>query len=101
MVLIESSGELSNCWWNFDSVEEDSFLSLENDVFGPLHKSGEVASWQYAVSDSEVARSLFEERIALLFDFLASFLDFLAFSLSDDIRTILDCKYYIKINIFN
>ena len=92
MVLIESSGELSNCWGNFDSVEEDSFLSLENDVFGPLHESSEVASWQYAVTDSEVARTLFEERVCLLFDFLGSFLDFLAFSLSDEICTILDCK---------
>lgn len=65
---------------NFDSVEENSFLSLEDDVLGPLHEPGEVALGQYVVADSEVARTFFEERVGSLLDLLAAFLNFLAFS---------------------
>jgi hypothetical protein len=80
LVLIEGSGELGNCRGDLYSAQEDSFLSLENDVFGPLDEPGEVASGQNVVADSEVARAFLEERVALLLDLLATFLDLLSFS---------------------
>jgi len=80
LVLIEGSAELGNARGNLDSVEEDSFLSLEDDVFGPLDEPSEVASGQNAVADSEVARAFLEERVSLLLDLLATFFDFLSFS---------------------
>ena len=43
LVSIEGSGELSDGWGDFDSVEENPFLALEDDVFGPLDEAGQIA----------------------------------------------------------
>ena len=83
---------MGDCGGNFDSVEQNSFLSLEDDVLGPLHESGQIASGLYVVASSEVARSFLEEGVGLLFNFLGSFFSFLSFSLDIGRRTIMRLK---------
>ena len=71
---------MGDCGGNFDSVEQNSFLSLENDVLGPLDESGQISLGLYVVTSSEVARSFLEEGVGLLFNFLSSLFGFLSFS---------------------
>ncbi len=70
MISFQGSGELSDGGWYFQSCEENSFLSLEGDVFGPFDESGQVSGRLYVVTESEVSWSLFEERVCFFFDFL-------------------------------
>ena len=97
MIFVESSGELSNCRRYFDSSEQNSFLSLEGDVFGPFDKAGKVGLGLDGVANSEVTGSLFEERVDLLLYFLCSLFALYAFSLSYAKITI----YLPKIIILN
>ena len=80
---------MGDCGRHFDSVEENSFLPLENYVLGPLHEPGEVAFREYVVAQSEVTWSLFEERVGFLLYLLGSFLSFLSFGLSLCMLTII------------
>lgn len=41
-VLVQSVGELGNCWGDLESLVQDDLLSLESDVCGPLDESGQV-----------------------------------------------------------
>ena len=70
LISFQGSGELSDGRWNFQSGEENSFLSLEGDVFGPFDESGQVSGRLDVVTESEVSWPLFEERVWFLFDFL-------------------------------
>ena len=59
-VSVERSGELGDDSWYLDPAEEDSLLSLELDVLGPPHKSGQVSSWLNIIPHSEVLWLLLE-----------------------------------------
>lgn len=83
---------MGNSRRHFYPAKEDSFLPLEGDVFGPLHEPGEVAFGLNAIANAEVAGTLFEERICLLLDFLASLFSFHSFSLHINILTITGLK---------
>lgn len=73
--------ELSDQWWNFDSGEQNSFLSLKGDVFRPSDKPGKISLRLDIITDSVIAWSALEERIGfLLYLFDCSF-SFGAFSL--------------------
>jgi hypothetical protein len=97
LVFVEGSGELSDCGGYFDSGEENSFLALEGDVFGPFDEAGEVGLVLDGVADSVVTGSLFEERVHLLLYFLGSLFAFDAFTLDYAKITI----YLPKIIILN
>jgi hypothetical protein len=71
---------LSNGGGDFQSGEENSFLSLECDVFRPLDESGQVSAWLDVVTKSEVSWSLLKKRIGFLLDFLNSSLSFGSFT---------------------
>ncbi len=70
LIFLEGSGELSDGGWYFQSGKKDSFLSLESDVFGPFHESGQISGWLDVVTESEVSRPLFKKRVCFLLDFL-------------------------------
>ena len=53
--------ELVNSGGNLQSLEEDSLLPLDPDVFGPSHESREVSLGLDGASDSEVAGVLLEK----------------------------------------
>jgi hypothetical protein len=72
LVFFQGSGELSDGGWDFQSGEEDSFLSLEGDVFWPFDESGQVSGWLDVVTESEVSWSLFEKRVCFLISSLDS-----------------------------
>lgn len=74
---------------DFDSAEENPFLPLEGNIFGPLDEPGEVTGGLNAVADAEVAGPLFKKRVSLLFDFLASLFSFNSFGLNNNILTII------------
>lgn len=80
-VLFKGSGELSDSCWDFESCQEDSFLPLEGDVFGPFNESGEVSGRLDVVSESEVSWSLLEKRVGFLFNSLDSSFSFSSFTL--------------------
>ena len=61
MVLLESLSELVDCGGNLQSLEENSLLSLNTDVLGPLHKSGKVALGLDITTNSEVSGALLEK----------------------------------------
>jgi hypothetical protein len=98
LVLIKCSGELSDCGWYFDSGKQNSFLSLEGDVFGPLDEASEVGLGLDGVANSVVAWSLLEEGVDLLLDLLSSLFSLYAFCLSDAKITI-DFAKIIILNI--
>lgn len=81
MVLIEGLGELGNGRGHLYSGEKDSLLSLEGDVFRPLDETGQVAGGLNAVSHSEVAGTLLEERVDLLFDLFGTLFSLHSFGL--------------------
>lgn len=80
-ILLKGSRELSDSSWHFESSQEDSLLSLESNVFGPLHKPGQVSCRLDVISKSKVSWSLFEKRIGFFFNFLDSFFSFNPFTL--------------------
>lgn len=53
--------ELVNSGGNLQSLEEDSLLPLDSDVFGPSHESREVSLGLDGASDSEVPGVLLEK----------------------------------------
>ena len=53
--------ELVNGRGNLQSLEEDSLLPLDPDVFGPSHESREISLGLDVASDSEVAGVLLEK----------------------------------------
>jgi len=61
LVLLESLSELVNGRGDLQSLEENSLLSLNTDVLGPLDKSGEVSLGLDVTTDSEVSRALLEK----------------------------------------
>ena len=82
LIFFQGSGELSYGCWDFQSCQENSFLSLESNVFGPFDESGQVSGRLNVVTESEVSWSLFEERVCfLLYLFSSSFFGFASFSL--------------------
>lgn len=54
MVLINGVGELMDCWWDLKTLEEDSLLSLDTDVLGPLDESGQISDGLDITTDTEV-----------------------------------------------
>lgn len=84
LVFVEGFGELGNQWGNFDSGEENSFLSLEGDVLGPSDESGQISFGLNIVADSKIARPALEERIRFLLDFLHCSFSFGSFTLKSD-----------------
>ncbi len=42
-------------------MEEDSLLSLDTDVLGPLDESGQISGWLDVTTDAEVLGGLLEE----------------------------------------
>ncbi len=61
LTSVNSVLELVNGGGNLQSLEEDSLLPLDPDVFGPSHESGEVSLGLDVASDSEVAGVLLEK----------------------------------------
>jgi hypothetical protein len=70
LVLFEGFRELSNNSGNFDSVQQDSFLSLENNIFGPFDKSCKISSWLNIIANSKISWFLLKQGINLLLNFL-------------------------------
>ncbi len=70
LIFIKCFLELSDKWGNFYSGEENSFLSLECNVFRPSDKSSKISLGLNIISDSEVARSALEERVWFLLNLL-------------------------------
>jgi len=66
---VKGVGELVDHWWDFQSLLENGLLSLKSNVFGPSDESSKVSLRLDILTDSEVLRSLFEERV-LLFNLL-------------------------------
>ena len=64
MVSVDGGAELVQCGRNLESLEEDSLLSLEDNVFGPSDESGQISSGLDVTTDSEVSGLLFEERVS-------------------------------------
>lgn len=63
LILIKRFLELSNKWGDFYSGEENSFLSLECNIFRPSDKSSQVSFGLDIITDSEIARSALEEGV--------------------------------------
>ena len=96
MVFVEGPCELGNGGGDFDPAEEDAFLSLHDDVLGPLDEPGEVTAGLYIVADSEVPGSFFEEGVGLLLHLLASFLCLYSLGLSNNNLTITRSNIILK-----
>jgi len=62
LVLINGALELVDCWGNLQSGHKNSLLSLDTDVLGPLHETGQVSRGLNVTSNSEVTGALLEER---------------------------------------
>lgn len=102
LVLIQGSGELSNCGWDLDPCKQDPLLSLEGDVLGPLDKSGEISCGLDAISYSEVSGLLFKERIGFLLYLFGSLFCFDAFGLYEGMCTMFVIRNNnIKIYLIN
>ncbi len=61
MISVNSSLELVNSRGDLKPLKKDSLLSLNPNVFGPSHESGEVPLGLDVASNSEVAGVLLEE----------------------------------------
>jgi len=66
---VKGVGELVNHWWDLQSLLENGLLTLKSDVFWPSDESSKISLRLDILTDSEVLRSLFEERV-LLFNLL-------------------------------
>jgi hypothetical protein len=55
-------------WWNFESSQKDSLLSLVEDIFGPSDESGHIPLVLNVTSDSKVFGSSFEQWVLDFFD---------------------------------
>ena len=56
LVFVETSLELSDDWRDFNSGEENSFLSLEGNVLGPSDESGKIPLRLDTISNTIVSR---------------------------------------------
>jgi len=65
LISVDGGGELVQCRRDLESLEEDSLLSLEDDVFGPSDESGQISLGLDITTNSEVSGSLFEEGVSL------------------------------------
>ena len=68
MVFVNSLVELIQSWWDFESSQEDSLLSLVKNVFGPSDETGHISFVLNITTDSEISRFGFEQRVLSLFD---------------------------------
>ncbi len=71
LVLVDGVLELVKSGRHLQALQKNSFLSLNSDVFRPLHKPSQVSLWLDVSSDPEVSRVLGEEGTL---DFVASLL---------------------------
>ena len=55
VVLVEGLGELVDLRRHLESLEEHSFLSLESNVSGPSHESGQISLGLDITTNSEVS----------------------------------------------
>jgi hypothetical protein len=62
-VLVEDVLELRDGRGHLQAHGQDLLLALEADIFGPLHHAREVALGLDVLADTEVSRSLLEERV--------------------------------------
>ena len=53
--MVESGGDL-------ESLQKNSLLTLDADVFGPLDEASEISLWLDVSTDSKVTRILLEQR---------------------------------------
>ena len=60
-ILVDSLRELVDGWWNLESLQKDSLLSLDTNVLWPLDETSKVALWLDVSSETEVAWVLLEE----------------------------------------
>lgn len=65
LVLAHSAGELGDGGGDFESVEEQSLLSLEQNVLWPSEEPSHISLWLDIVPDSEVLWGGFEEWVPL------------------------------------
>jgi len=65
LISVDGLGELVDGGGNLQSLEEDSLLSLEQDVLRPSNVSGQISSGSDITTDSEVSGSLLEEGVLL------------------------------------
>jgi hypothetical protein len=63
LVLVEDLGEDVESGGHLESHHEDSLLSLDSDVLGPLDESGEVSSGLDVTTDTEASGGLLEESV--------------------------------------
>jgi hypothetical protein len=63
LVLVNGVGELVDGWWDLEALEEDSLLSLDTDVLGPLDEAGQVANGLDVTTDTEVLGGLLEKGV--------------------------------------
>ena len=68
LVLVDGLGELIQSWWDFESIQDDSLLSLVEDVFGPSDETGHVSLVLDITTDSEVLGSSFEQWVLNFLD---------------------------------
>jgi len=69
LVFVNGVLELVKSGRHLKSLKKNSFLSLNSNVFGPLHKPSKVSLWLDVSSDPEVSWILGEERAL---DFVSS-----------------------------
>mmetsp|Transcript_33921 Transcript_33921/g.76172 ORF Transcript_33921/g.76172 Transcript_33921/m.76172 type:complete len:286 (-) Transcript_33921:8-865(-) len=65
LVLVDSHAELVDGWRHLQPHQHDALLSLQADVLGPLHESGQVTLGLDVTPQSVVSGRLLEERILL------------------------------------
>lgn len=63
LIFFDSVLELSDCWWNLQSLHKNSLLALNSNILGPLNETSEVSLGLDVSPDSKVAWVLFEQRI--------------------------------------
>jgi len=63
LVLVDGLRKLVDAWWALKTLEKDSLLTLNTNVFWPLDEPGKVSSWLDVSTDSEVSWTLLEQRI--------------------------------------
>ena len=62
---INGLGELVDAWWDLETAEEDSLLSLDAHVLGPLDEAGQVLGLDDVATNSEVSWVLLEEGLGV------------------------------------
>jgi len=64
-LLVKGLVKLVDAWGNLESLLENSTLSLELDVLGPSHKSGQVLLGLDVLANTKVLRPLLKKRVLL------------------------------------